>query len=165
MKHLRFTGKFSTLKPLGFEFQRLYARNYNQWCIRPDGTMYGDSIRIWQKDRDVSIKDFHSASFAIAEYVTKFEPNCLSSADKDHPEKRYYHLCLDIETQKVENFDPKKHDPMWSIYNPTKLNEVEDRIIASNYRDIYLFHSVANFLCKWMKAGLFEVAEMPNSHP
>lgn len=44
---IQFTGDYAGLKPLGFAFQRLFARNYMQWGK--------GSISVWKKGQDVTI--------------------------------------------------------------------------------------------------------------
>jgi len=49
-KHLRFTGKFKELIPLGYTFHKLFARNHKVY--------HKNSIWIFVADRDVIIRDF-----------------------------------------------------------------------------------------------------------
>ena len=46
--YIKFTGKYNELKKMGFEFQRLFANNYMQWCNEEMG------IRVWKKGGDVT---------------------------------------------------------------------------------------------------------------
>lgn len=46
-KYIKFTGDYSKLKTMDYEFQKLYAGNYMQWC--------NDGTRIWKKGGDVTI--------------------------------------------------------------------------------------------------------------
>ena len=48
-KQIGFTGDYSQLKHMGFEFQKLYAANYMQWCHEDA------DIRIWKKGADLCI--------------------------------------------------------------------------------------------------------------
>ena len=59
-KYIKFTGKYADLKPMGFEFQKLYAANYMQW--------HNDGMRVWKRAGDVSIDDF-----------TNYEGNILAA--------------------------------------------------------------------------------------
>ena len=47
MSYIKFTGEFGKLKSMGFEFQKLYASNYMQWC--------NDETRVWKKGCDVTM--------------------------------------------------------------------------------------------------------------
>jgi len=48
MKYVKFTGKFKDLIPNGWEFCKLYARNYRQYHKTCDGERYSQGCRIWQ---------------------------------------------------------------------------------------------------------------------
>lgn len=56
-KYIRFKGDYSKLKSMGYEFQRLFARNYMQW--------HNNETRIWKKGADVTIERVlnHSGAF------------------------------------------------------------------------------------------------------
>ena len=45
--YIKFIGDYSKLKPMGFEFQRLYASNYMQW--------HKDGYRVWKKGAELTI--------------------------------------------------------------------------------------------------------------
>lgn len=53
MKSIGFTGDYSQLKKMGFEFQKLYAGNYMQWCHNES------DVRIWKKGADVTISSMN----------------------------------------------------------------------------------------------------------
>jgi hypothetical protein len=46
-RYIRFTGEYSKLKSLGYEFQRLFAGNYMQW--------HKDGVRVWKRGAEVTI--------------------------------------------------------------------------------------------------------------
>lgn len=70
MSYLKFTGNFRDLIPLGFKFQKLYARNYRCYhtAHRKEGHK-GYSLWVWQKDRRVEIEDWHEFEVLIIEYM------------------------------------------------------------------------------------------------
>lgn len=45
--YVRFTGEFSHLKKMGYEFQKLYASNYQQW--------HNQGIRVWRRGTDITM--------------------------------------------------------------------------------------------------------------
>jgi len=51
-KIIKFTGDYSKLKPMGYEFQKLFAGNYMQWCKRSGGE-WSPTTRIFKKGADV----------------------------------------------------------------------------------------------------------------
>ena len=45
---VKFIGNFRDLIPDGWQFQKLYARNYRQYHKTHDGKPYSQGLRIWQ---------------------------------------------------------------------------------------------------------------------
>lgn len=68
-QYIRFVGNFRDLKPLGYVFQKLYARNYNTWRKSVDPNGYRDTIWIWQKWRIVEFNDLYGWSALILQEV------------------------------------------------------------------------------------------------
>lgn len=48
--YVKFTGEYNKLKGMGYEFQKLYASNYMQWCK--------DHFRIWKKGNDITHDEY-----------------------------------------------------------------------------------------------------------
>lgn len=69
-RHLRFTGSFSALKKEGFKFQKLYARNYMQWCF-DNGEEFGyEHISVWKHlGGYVEIIDLYGLSKYVARLI------------------------------------------------------------------------------------------------
>jgi hypothetical protein len=70
MKKLRYTGKFKDLIPLGYRFQKMYARNYR--CYHTyDVNKLEDKPSFWiyQKGRSIEIEDWNGLEAPIIEYV------------------------------------------------------------------------------------------------
>ncbi len=44
--YLKFTGSYNQLKGLGYDFQKLYAGNYMQWCK--------NGFRIWKRGSEIT---------------------------------------------------------------------------------------------------------------
>lgn len=55
-QYVRFTGDFAQLKKLGYDFQKLYAANYQQWNK--------GSVRVWRKGSDVTLDQYLDEHFA-----------------------------------------------------------------------------------------------------
>jgi len=53
-KYIKFVGDYSKLKSMGYEFQKLFAGNYMQWCKRSDGK-FSSSTRIFKKGAEVCL--------------------------------------------------------------------------------------------------------------
>jgi hypothetical protein len=70
MKKLRYTGKFKDLIPLGYRFQKMYARNYR--CYHTyDVKELEDNLSFWiyQKGRSIEIEDWSGFEAPIIEYI------------------------------------------------------------------------------------------------
>lgn len=67
IKTLKFTGNFRDLVPLGFRFQKLYARNYR--CYHTYETEAKMSVWIWQRGRDIELEDWQDLAVPILEYA------------------------------------------------------------------------------------------------
>jgi len=53
-KFIKFTGDYSKLKSMGYEFQALYASNYMQWSKASDGE-WSPTTRVWKKGTEVTM--------------------------------------------------------------------------------------------------------------
>lgn len=49
--YIKFTGDYAKLKSMGYEFQRLYAGNYMQWCS-DNGNGH---LRVWKRGAELTI--------------------------------------------------------------------------------------------------------------
>lgn len=70
MKQLKYTGEFKDLVPLGFRFQKMYARNYR--CYHTYDVKKSEariSFWIYQKGRNIEIEDWNGLEVSIIEYI------------------------------------------------------------------------------------------------
>ncbi len=59
-KYIKFVGDYGKLKSMGFEFCRLFASNYMQWC--------NNETRVWKKGEEVTLDrltNFEGAFFEL----------------------------------------------------------------------------------------------------
>jgi hypothetical protein len=68
IKRIKFTGKFKDLPPMGYKFQKLYARNYRCYHDYEVGSGIEHPFWIWQKERRFEIDDWHGLEVPIVEY-------------------------------------------------------------------------------------------------
>ena len=61
-KHIHFSGDYSLLKTMGYDFQRLYASNHQQWHN------FDADIRIWRKGSALTMNQF-PCDVEIVEYL------------------------------------------------------------------------------------------------
>jgi hypothetical protein len=75
-KFIKFTGDYSKLKSMGYEFQRLYANNYMQWS-KPSNGEWSPTTRVWKKGADVTmdaLTNYEGAFFELyMDYKTRGE--------------------------------------------------------------------------------------------
>jgi len=69
MKYVKFTGKYAELKKLGYEFQKLYARNYLQWNK--------EDLRVWKVGAEVTNDSWGSLFGIILEQLLTLDLNNL----------------------------------------------------------------------------------------
>jgi hypothetical protein len=71
MKSIKFTGNFRDLKPDGWTFQKLFARNYRcYWKSIDPNNPHDDKVWIWQANGgNIEYEDFYSYSYLIFEII------------------------------------------------------------------------------------------------
>lgn len=76
-KYIKFTGDYSKLLSMGFEFQKLYANNYMQWS-KGTGIDWSPETRVWKKGAEVTLDCIHTYEGVFfekyLEYKTAGEP-------------------------------------------------------------------------------------------
>tara|TARA_R110002020_G_scaffold457122_2_gene673930 strand:+ start:1203 stop:1736 length:534 start_codon:yes stop_codon:yes gene_type:complete len=113
---------FSILKPLGYEFQKLYAANYMQWCIRPDGEKYGDAIRVWKKGRSVELQSLFELSGYFAEYIRDLDWR------EDSNRGRWVNVVFNQDTYEFEKYDRKIHESTELVFNMMQEKKSDEEI-------------------------------------
>ncbi len=68
MKYIKFIGRKSDLKGMGYTFQKLFGMNYNCWHKSID-EYSSQTVWIWDKGKQVEIIDLHQNSYIILEEV------------------------------------------------------------------------------------------------
>lgn len=68
-KHIKFIGKFTDLKKIGYTFQKMYASDYMCCHKHTDPEGYGNSIWIWKKGNEVEFNDLYHLSYLILEAI------------------------------------------------------------------------------------------------
>lgn len=113
---LKFIGDWRKLIPLGYKFQRLYARNY----ICYSKGQIDNRIWIWKKGKDIELSGVNNKDTClIMKYLID---NNFKSPDN------YDMLVINRETSSIEEFDFDKHDIMF-VYEREQLKKLtkEDR--------------------------------------
>lgn len=70
MHLVRFKGKFTELIPDGWEFQKLFGRNYRQYHKTCDGSEWAQGCRIWQHHGGyLEVEDLFDESWIIVKQI------------------------------------------------------------------------------------------------
>lgn len=115
---LRFVGDFKKLIPLGYRFQRLFARNYIAYNK--------NDVWIWKKGKSVDFCSLEDDSSALLEYLisTDFEIN-----------NPFNLVIFNQKTKKMEEYNKEQHELIFKTLTPTKE---EAREHANTYKEIFL---------------------------
>lgn len=135
MKKLKYTGKFKDLIPLGYRFQKMYARNYR--CYHTYNVKESDAkIAFWiyQKGKDIEIEDWNGLEVSIIEYVqahpfTPYHEQC----GKFNIHIDYVSLLCNRKTFEVRETTPK--DDMYIMH--LMLDEEKGKITKEEYDRLY----------------------------
>lgn len=120
---LKFHGKFTELIPAGWTFQKLFARNYRQYCINPAGK-WSDSIRVWQHHGGyIEIKDYFTHSYAIVKHILNNQPS--------HPTLG---IMLNRKTGEVVPYDRLQHNEALIVM---KMKEASDEDVSVYLNEFY----------------------------
>jgi len=90
MKYIKFTGDYSQLKNMGYEFQKLFAGNYMQWSK--------GYTRIWKKGGDVSIDRLTNYEGAFFEWFKRYYDKQVPLPTTKHG---FIRVQLDMQTGEV----------------------------------------------------------------
>lgn len=110
---ISFIGDFKKLKPMGYEFHKLFARNYICY-IKND-------VKIWRKAKDVQILDFQDYSHLLLQYLID---NNFIINDKHN------RIVVNTETSKIEEYDVRKHELFcldFDNMSDDEISQFEDR--------------------------------------
>lgn len=73
-KYIKFTGDYSKLKSMGYEFQKLFANDYMQWSKASDGE-YSPTTRIWKKGAEVTMDRLTNYEGVFFELYMEYKTN------------------------------------------------------------------------------------------
>jgi hypothetical protein len=73
-KYIKFTGDYSKLKSMGYEFQKLFANDYMQWSKR-SGNEYSPTTRIWKKGAEVTMDRLTNYEGSFFELYMEYKTN------------------------------------------------------------------------------------------
>lgn len=90
--YVRFTGDFSGLKSLGYEFQKLYAANYMQW--------HKEGLRVWRKGSDVTSDKLREPFFSQLVQIM-IDRGGKAPANEQHGNLRWCRCYLNTETNEL----------------------------------------------------------------
>ena len=73
-KYIKFTGDYSKLKSMGYEFQKLFANDYMQWS-KNSGDEWSPTTRIWKKGAEVTMDRLTNYEGVFFELYMEYKAN------------------------------------------------------------------------------------------
>jgi hypothetical protein len=170
--YIKFLGKFTDLIPNGWEFCKLYARNYRQYSKSCDGEKYGQKCRIWQHlGGYLELDDLGCDSYLVAKQI---QDGKISEWASQHTElfskkeiTRYY-LYYDENKHRIFSRNSKEGIAIKRA-SFQKFNDYENKVITKTewekfedenyYREFNLRPEMIDMIRKMLQDGWIEVAE------
>jgi hypothetical protein len=103
----KYTGKYRDLKPRGYVFQKLYARNYRTYRKE-----FGcnDSILIYQKGNDIELMDLYSRSGLLINCIIKNRDKLFDIIEDNH-----FHMRMNNKTGQIYNYNMGERRFIWKL--------------------------------------------------
>lgn len=117
MNKIIFTGDYKELEKLGFQFHKLYAKDYP--CYEKD------DVWIWENESEVVIGDCYSKS---AIYLSYFIQHQFSLPNK------FNQVVFNTKTSQIEEYDFKKHDPTFLFIQKGNVSDEEVKSMYETYK-------------------------------
>jgi hypothetical protein len=145
--------KYRELKDHGFEFQKLYAGNYMQWCKRLT-EFSTETVRVWKMQDEVCLADWHEKSGVIAEYIrdipadTPIKYGCI-------------HMVYNLKTYSIEEYDREKHNS-GIVFSRNEGKPNEDELMDdwyNTYRVINITIEFARVIRELWKLDMIKITE------
>jgi len=164
-KYIRFIGNFKDLKPMGYTFQRLYARDYNTYrkSIDPEG--YSDSIWIWQAGRMVECNDLHQYSYLIIqELIQKNRKGFRHPISKmfPYPDTRSKFI-LDAELGELLDWSPELSYDYLFHFKPLetgiKSTKEEKDAYCKRFRDVNIQDALLTLINELIDKNMIEITD------
>lgn len=141
----KFHGKFSDLIPAGFEFQKLYANNYRQYCY--EITKYGNDIRVWQANGG-TVEVLGMSSNATKNLYKMIHKDGIEQFEKTYHKAlgrgHYYRWVVNVNTQEIELYDTEVHNAMIADFAMTE-KEYDEKYIRAVVG--YILNSYRTMVC------------------
>lgn len=152
-KHIHFKGEYAKLKSMGYQFQRLYAGNYMQWCS--DG---GEGeLRVWKRGAQLTVGPFLNCDGNLLEKLIALRESGTQLM------VRYGFIPVWVNRQSNEvSFDDDTHskeeiDHMILIHDAIKANESPENIPPYNWYKIEVKPQLIADIMKLYDMGWIEV--------
>ena len=151
-KYIKFIGKLKDLKSMGYEFQHLYARNYQCWHKSVDAEGYGDTIWVWGKGKCVEFMDLHGWSHLILEEIIQKGRKGYRRLGK------FSKYVIDKENDTLLDWKPELTIDYLFMNNKEPTDE-EIRIQSRKYRVICIEDKFLNLVNELLDKDMIEVSE------
>lgn len=124
--YIKFTGKYTDLQDMGYKFQKLFARNYMQWCKHVDPEGYGHCIRVWKKGGgDVEFDDLYDRSHLVLEAI-----RTNNMVKTEFMGSTWYAFAINKKNDTITPWDSKIHSDYAMLINKKLVNEKMDQICS-----------------------------------
>lgn len=155
MKYIKFIGRKSDLKGMGYTFQKLFAMNYNCWHKSIDE--YSEqAVWIWDKGKQVEIMDLYGISYVILEEV--IIKNRDGYRYKNDTRSRFI---LEYETKTLHDYDFKN-----TIEYKIATNQISDDELAKacreytdKYRNVGIDDKLKDILRELWQRKMIEISD------
>ena len=155
-KYIKFTGKFRDLKPDGWRFMKLFARNYRCYKKTCDGQEWSQACWIWQHCGGyLEIADFYDLSYTIVEALQAGK--LIKIGDRGS-----CWMSLNRTDEVLEPYDFKIHK--WPIHqaqetmSEQEASEFMDKFF-DKYREANIRYETVDMLQDLLNKGWIEVRE------
>lgn len=123
---LKYKGKFAGLSKRGYEFRRVFARNYMMWINEGEERHDSNEIVIWKHlGGYIELNGLNAVlSKVLARVICT--PDLLESFERVsylRPGWKVYEFLIDNDTREVVKFDRNTHDSIWVFSDRIKANE------------------------------------------
>lgn len=149
---IKFIGDWKRLIPMGYQFNRMFARNYIAYCKGKTD----NRIWIWKALKDVQIIDLNYSNSALI--LKHF-------IDSEFALPRHFStLVINNETHTVEEFDFDKHDAIHVLKwkDGIRYEDIPDEEIIAfhdKFTKIHLIQDVIDILKELYESGMIQIVE------
>lgn len=115
MNYLKWTVATKNMKPMGYEFNKLFANNYKVYCKE----IAGFKFWAWEKERILEINDWHHFTLPIINWY-KANRDIIDPVHNNSLKIQYHY---DSDDGQVQMFDYNEEFNVFTRYRDAKTDE------------------------------------------